>query len=229
MEPTPFPKWWFELNLLDVGLSFAINMIAVLFAFLLGVFFRRIPHSWREFRVHQFWGWHNVAVCHGSLQTDRSVCRDSPFVKIFRDGRTIRISGPSENVMGDSEIRSSTYLVRELSRYWKRLSVEADNARLAELDRTIVALGSDSSNEMTRLILREPNNRFLEFAQEKNLLFIHDKRTDEKFVGFQPPTSKDYGMILKIANTRFPGKFFFVCAGLGDWGTSGASWFLACK
>ncbi len=131
--------------------------------------------------------------------------------------------------MGDSEIRSSTYLVRELSRYWKRLSVEADNARLAELDRTIVALGSDSSNEMTRLILREPNNRFLEFAQEKNLLFIHDKRTDEKFVGFQPPTSKDYGMILKIANTRFPGKFFFVCAGLGDWGTSGASWFLACK
>lgn len=40
---------------------------------------------------------------------------------------------------------------------------------------------------------------------------------------------KDYGMILKIPNLRFPDRFFFVCACLGEWGTSGASWYLATK
>ncbi len=32
-------------------------------------------------------------------------------------------------------------------------------------------------------------------------------------------------MIIRIANPWFPGKLLFVCAGVGDWGTSGASWF----
>jgi hypothetical protein len=40
---------------------------------------------------------------------------------------------------------------------------------------------------------------------------------------------RDYGIVLKIPNLRFPGQFFFVCAGLGEWGTSGASWYLATK
>lgn len=40
---------------------------------------------------------------------------------------------------------------------------------------------------------------------------------------------KDYGIVLKSPNRRFIGKFFFVCAGLGEWGTSGASWYLATK
>jgi len=36
-------------------------------------------------------------------------------------------------------------------------------------------------------------------------------------------------MVLKVTNQRFPGCFFFVCAGLGEWGTSGAAWYLATK
>jgi hypothetical protein len=34
-------------------------------------------------------------------------------------------------------------------------------------------------------------------------------------------------MILKIRNSRFPTQFFFVCAGIRTWGTSGAAWYLS--
>ena len=225
MEPADFGKWWNNLNGLDVALSFIINMIAALSAFLLGVFFRVIPHSWRSFRARQFWGVGDILVCHGTLQLNRAVFQVSPFVKIFRDGTAVRLNGPSENVMGDSEIRSSNYLVGALSRCGRCVSAEPDNKGLAQLDRTIVALGSPSSNEVTRLVLSEPLNRFLEFGQDG--AFICDMETGARFSGFRPPIRKDYGMILRIPNDRFPGRFFFVCAGLGDWGTSGASWFLS--
>jgi hypothetical protein len=69
------------------------------------------------------------------------------------------------------------------------------------------------------------NNTFLEFVQQQNLVHIHDKQTNKRF----SPTNKDYGLVLKIPNLRFPNHFFFVCAGLGEWGTSGASWYLASK
>jgi hypothetical protein len=38
---------------------------------------------------------------------------------------------------------------------------------------------------------------------------------------------KDYGVVLKVRNDMFQKHNFFVCAGLGEWGTSGAAWYLA--
>lgn len=224
-------------------MSFAINVAAAFFVFLVGVFWDRIPKSWREFRMRQFWGRDlfvgALVICHGTLQVDRYWNRPpaasgqpptlpSPFIKIYRDGAVIRISGPSENVMGDSEIRSTSYLVKELSRGLKSaVQIEPDNRAFSRLSRSVVALGSGGSNELTRLILEEPNNGFFHFGQEGNEVFIQEKTTGTKYVGFRPPLAKDYGIIVKLPNLRFPGSFFFVCAGLGDWGTSGAAWYLA--
>jgi hypothetical protein len=235
-----------NVNRLDIALNFAINVAAALFVFLVGVFWNRIPKSWRDFRMRQFWGKDlfggGFAVCHGTLQIDRFWNKppglvgqtqapqtiSSPFVKIYRDGSVIRISGPSENVMGDSEIRSASYLVRELSRGLKSaIEIEPDNRAFSRLNRSVVALGSGGSNEVTRLILQEPNNNFFDFKQEGREVFIHHKNTGKKYVGFRPPMAKDYGIIVKLPNLRFPGSLFFVCAGLGDWGTSGAAWYLA--
>ena len=222
-----------SVNWLDIVLNFAINVAAALFVFLAGLFWAFIPKSWREFRMRQFWGKDlfvgNFVVCHGTLQVNRAL--PSPFVKLYRDGSVIRISGPSENVMGDSEIRSVAYLVKELSRGPTKSTVEIkpDNQEFARLSGSVVALGSDGSNEVTRLILQEPNNGFFDFAQDGTEVFIRDKKTGTRFVGFRPPLAKDYGIILKLPNLRFPGSFLFVCAGLGDWGTSGAAWYLASK
>jgi hypothetical protein len=75
------------------------------------------------------------------------------------------------------------------------------------------------------LAMNEPNNTFLYFFHQPNAVYIVDKKTNRRFAA----ANKDYGLILKIPNLRFPGHFFFVCAGLGEWGTSGASWYLASK
>jgi hypothetical protein len=39
----------------------------------------------------------------------------------------------------------------------------------------------------------------------------------------------EYGMILKVRPARFPRRVWLACAGIGEWGTSGAAWFLANK
>src|SRR5260221_8183180 len=217
---------WFKL-LID----FAINFVSGIAIFLLGLFWPHLPKTYRQLRLRQFFGSgtltnNGLAICYGSLRVDRAACQHSPFVKFYRDGMQRRISGPSELVMGDSEIRSITHLVQEFAKYRKSpAAVSGDIRAIEDLDKTIVAIGSDSSNEMTRLILAEPNNLYLEFDPMSGVIRSPTDKT--VFEGFKEPIRKDYGIVLKLSNQRFPGKFFFVCAGLGDWGSSGAAWYLA--
>ena len=152
------------------------------------------------------------------------------FAKTFRDGRIIKLTGPSGNMMGDCEIRAASYLVNTIGPHRKNpITVIDDQSSLKDLNRTFVSFGSPSSNEISELVIREPANLYLEFGQDQDGGFIRDKRTTQKFYGFKGPIKKDYGMILKIPNQRFPGHYFFVCAGLGEWGTSGATWYIAQK
>lgn len=44
-----------------------------------------------------------------------------------------------------------------------------------------------------------------------------------------PESSFDYGLILKIRPEQFPERVWIVCAGIGEWGTSGAGWYLSNK
>lgn len=205
--------------------------------FLLGRFWSVIPKSRRKFLLRRFWGkgvlGQDFAISYGALIDSRLTEPNPPpyrYVKRYHDGRQVYLVGPWGNIVGGCELRSASYISNTLSPYRKKaVAVVDDAAAFANLNRTFVALGSPSSNEITDLILREPNNEFLEFGQEGNAYFIRDKKSGRKFAGFEPPVRKDYGIALKIPNLRFPGQFFFVCAGLGEWGTSGASWYLATK
>lgn len=152
------------------------------------------------------------------------------YVKNYHDGRQVQFVGPWGLVVADAEIRSASYIINTLSKYRKEsVSVMVDAEAFKNLNRSVVSFGSPSSNEITDLIMREPDNNFLEFGQVAQTAYIKDKTTGKTFKGFEEPIRKDLGIILKIPNQRFPGHFFFVCAGLGEWGTSGASWYLATK
>jgi hypothetical protein len=240
------------MNWDDLYSNFLVNVAAAFFVLLLGLCWDRIPKSWRGFRMRQFWGRDlfrgRFLICHATVQVDRSrnelfglaanagptgpgAARPisvSPFLKKYRDGTSEIIYGPSENVMGDTEIRSVTHLLRELSRSGSfQVEVESDVRALERLEGSIVALGSSATNELTRLILAEPNNTFFDFGHDECASFIYDKTSGKRYVGFCEPLRKDLGIILKLPSLRFPGSMFFVCAGLGDWGTSGAAWYLA--
>jgi hypothetical protein len=105
--------------------------------------------------------------------------------------------------------------------------MEDDVSAYSKLNRTLVTLGSPSSNELTEIVLNERNNSFASFGQDDKGAFIHLRQEKRKLYGFQGSPRTDLGLVLKLANTRFPGKYFFVYAGLGEWGTSGAAWYLA--
>src|SRR4030042_6362574 len=213
--------------------------------FVLGDFLQLISKRFRKRPLRRFWGdqvlGQDFVVCYGTMKDSRLMPPNLPpqpgdkdyyrYGKRYRDGRDIRLVGPWEGIVGGSEVRAASYIVNELSGYRNTpIVVLDDDSASQSLNRTFVALGSPSSNEITDLVLREPNNEFLEFGQEgAATTFILDKKSGRRFEGFQEPIKKDYGMVVKLPNLRFPGHVFFVCAGLGEWGTSGASWYLATK
>lgn len=150
------------------------------------------------------------------------------YVKKYHDGRSINVVGPWGEIVGSGEIRAASYLLNVISPFRKSaIHVEPDSVGIKDLNRTIICLGSSSTNELTDLILREENNKFFRFGQENEKTFIEDIKNNKKYFGFENPYKKDYGIIMKMKNLRFPNHFFFVCAGLGEWGTSGACWYLS--
>lgn len=221
----------------EILISLAISLFAGILIFLLGLFWPVIPKSYRKFLLRSFWGkailGRDFVIAIGGLIDSRLTEPNPPnfrYVKRYHDGRVVKLVGPTGKVVGECEVRAASYIINTLSTYRKTAVPVVDDATgFRHLMRTFVALGSPSSNEMTDLILREPNNTFLEFKQTGDKCFIQEKETGKDFNGFQEPIKKDYGIVLKIPNLRSPGHFFFVCAGLGEWGTSGASWYLATK
>jgi hypothetical protein len=210
----------------------------------LGYLIPVISKKYHMRRLRRFWGKgateKDFVISYGTLIDSRLIGPKPPgpgdedfyrYVKTYHDGKIVKIVGPWGKIVGESEIRSASYVINTLSTYRKTaITVVDDETALRHLNRTFVALGSASSNVITNLILREPNNEFLEFGQEgPATTFIRDKKSGTRFEGFKEPVKKDYGMVVRLPNLRFPGHVFFVCAGLGEWGTSGASWYLATK
>jgi len=221
----------------EIVICFIMSLSVGILIFLLGLFWPVIPKSYRQFILRRFWGrgvlGKDFVVCYGAFLDSRVTegkGDELRYVKRYHDGRIFKFRGPWGNVVADAEIRSASYIINTLSKYRKKaVPVIDDTTAFENLNRTFVSLGSSSSNQTTQLILREPNNEFLDFGQEENTFFILDKKSGKRFVGFQEPVRKDYGMVLRIPNLRFPGDLFFVCAGLGEWGTSGAAWYLTAK
>lgn len=222
----------------DFAADLASSLFAGVLIFFVGFFWPKIPKSIKKFWLRKFWGkgvlGKDLVIAYGALRDSRHREPNAGrfwYDKIHHDGSMVSITGPREHIVSNCEVRSASYLINTLSTYRdKVVPVEDDAMAFRCLNRSIVALGSPSSNEISRLILRESENEFLEFVQEDiNIVYIRDKKNGRRFPGSETVISKDYGLIVKIPNSRFKGRVFFVCAGLGEWGTSGASWFLSNK
>ena len=105
-----------------------------------------------------------IALWFGSLTDSRNLDSAAPalrFIKQYRDGRQVAVTGPRERLIGLCEVRAASYLISALSRYRpKPLPIEDDQTALKKLQRSIVCLGSAASNELTELI-EEDSSRLI--------------------------------------------------------------------
>lgn len=130
-----------------------------------------------------------------------------------------------DNVLGTNVLRVVTYVTTTFSQYrqqTKPINVVADEAVAGHWDATFICFGSSDSNIKTFDIEQLPEQRFYSFS-------FSSTGQRQYVVGGKAYTvtrSKDYGIILRIRNPRHKEHFLFVCAGNGEWGTSGAAYFL---
>jgi hypothetical protein len=147
-----------------------------------------------------------------------------PFVFVRSDSDNARFS--ASQITSSCEIRAASYIASALGKDGARESTFVDCESLAsKLDIDFVSFGLVSNlktidvfnNEGNDLVITVPNPGFMAW-----------KWTGEPTIT-EYRSNLDYGIILKIHPVQFPRRTWIACAGMGEFGTSGAAWFLARK
>jgi hypothetical protein len=126
--------------------------------------------------------------------------------------------------ISECEVRGSAYLSCMLASASRKVPILISDVDASALvDSNFLALGGVGSNYKTADIFSSNRNIFLKKDGQK-FVWISGKELALECSG-----SVDHGIILRIKPSQFPDKSWIVCAGLSEWGTSGAAWFLANK
>ncbi len=219
--------WPDKIILFDQGLGLAINLIAALLAFLLGLLFTTLSRSRQERRARSFWGGRQVSICHGSIEINpaRDRTKLDLFQKRYIDGTSFPVRGPHQNVVGEGELRATNFAVAVLSEVHLTFELLSEGDAVKTLDKgSLFTIGGPNSNEATAYVLE--HQQLIEFAKDgAGKISILIKANGKRFDSFDEP-KKDHGVILRIKNPWNLDHYLFVCAGLGEWGTSGSVYFL---
>lgn len=147
------------------------------------------------------------------------------YVKQFMGRRPDQpLVGPN-HVLGLCSIRVATYAAALFAKRRPSslpLRFETDYDVVDRWDASFICFGSSDSNLKTYDIETLPEQKFysLVFNTSGRRVF----RVGNK--EFDIDSNHDHGILLRLRNPRHPEHVLFVCAGLGEWGTSGASFFL---
>jgi hypothetical protein len=130
-----------------------------------------------------------------------------------------------DNVLGVNVVRVVSYLSSTFSEYRRKtypIAVVTDEQIADKWDGTFICFGSSDSNLKTFDIENLPEQNFYNF----NFSPKGSRRFSIGGRHFSGGQGKDYGVLLRIKNPRHPEHYLFVCAGLGEWGTSGTAYYL---
>lgn len=147
-----------------------------------------------------------------------------PFVFVRSDSDNAMFS--ASQVASSCELRAASYVASALGKDGARESTFVDCDSLASrLDVDFISFGL-VSNRKTIDVFRNEANNLVNIAPGPG--FMVSRSTGESLI---PDRREylDYGVILKIHPVQFPERTWIACAGMGEFGTSGAAWFLARK
>ena len=142
------------------------------------------------------------------------------FFKTFPDGHMTAINGPAGSLLPECSARGASYLL-DAFRGVRGISAKtvSDNAASPQWNATYITLGSSYSNIKTDDIKLLRENPWLlndsgQFTFKDGTVVDVEHRYDK-------------GLIIRLDNPHSDGHVLIICEGLGEWGTSGAAWFLA--
>lgn len=145
----------------------------------------------------------------------------SPFI-FTKSGRDDSIFSMSAAVSG-CELRAVKYLAESVAGNAGSWAVLTSDDEIAEKqDLSFVSFGLLSNRKTVDLL----NNLSNPFARYEHNRFI-TKQTGRTIIAASQ--TEDCGVIVKIHPTNLPERTWICCGGFGEWGTSGAAWYLARK
>ncbi len=145
-----------------------------------------------------------------------------PFVFVRSDSDNATFS--ASQVASACELRAASYVASALGKDGACESTFVDCDSVAsKLDLDFISFGL-VSNRKTIDVFRNEANYLVNIIPNPG--FMASRLTGESLI---PDRREylDYGIILKIHPVQFPERTWIACAGMGEFGTSGAAWFLA--
>jgi len=101
--------------------------------------------------------------------------------------------------------------------------LDTDYEVRGRLDMSFIAIGGPLSNDKTHDAIYNAGNKLVVLEERGFVSRMSGKPLLKVEAGW------DYGLIMKCHPSQFPKRIWLVCAGFGEWGSSGAAWFLAYK
>jgi len=122
------------------------------------------------------------------------------------------------------ELRAAKYLSAIMGKEANNTPLLSSDFELRDrLNISFVSFGGPDSNLKSRDVITNDANDLLTLTDQGFTSVLSNR------VVQRPQSEFDYGLILKIHPTQFPERTWLICAGFGEWGSSGAAWYLAFK
>jgi hypothetical protein len=151
-------------------------------------------------------------------------CHDQtgkPFPFIFSKPGLQNAGFSTSVAIPSCEVRAAKYLAESVAVNAHRLAILTTDLEIAEKgDLSFVSFGI-MSNLKTVQLLENSGNHFARYHEGQFVTKLSGK------VLARPSQQTDYGLIVKLHPSNLPEKTWICCGGFGEWGTSGAAWYLS--
>jgi hypothetical protein len=127
----------------------------------------------------------------------------------------------ASKIISNCEVRASNYLIESVAvnaGNWSMITTDAEIQHQNDL--SFISIGL-LNNHKTVELLANPANTLVAFAIPR---FI--SKASGRLIIQNENAVHDHGLILKIRPSNQPHRTWICCAGLGEWGTSAAAWYL---
>jgi|SRR5579871_54759 len=126
-------------------------------------------------------------------------------------------------VVSCCEVRAATYLIESAALNAGHVSILSTDEDIATKEQLSFVSFGLADNLKTLQLLANAANSFVDFESQVLVSKLSRKLLAQNVA----PVRLDHGLILKIRPSSNPEQTWICCAGLHEWGTSGAAWYLA--